>query len=333
MGSGIVIFGIISFVMSLSIVIASGSGFICLLRYLSAAQPINKHLSDLHISKVGTPTMGGLLIVLSSFASSCMLIDSFTVPIVMVFCVVLSFFLIGFVDDYRKLLKKDNLSGLTPRSRLLFEFLLVILIVVYLENNISDLDSIIVPFFGGTINLGILFLPFSFFVIAGSANAVNITDGLDCLASYTVSIAMLALSIICAFSSDPEIANLSIITMSFAGACIGFIWFNAYPAKIFMGDSGSLSMGALMGIVSIIAKIELAYAIIGMIFICEIISTVIQIMYCKYTRYRYGKVSRIFLMAPVHHHFEKLGMHEVTIVNRALVLAIIFGIIGVLSVL
>tara|TARA_B110000014_G_scaffold261830_1_gene254396 strand:+ start:25 stop:801 length:777 start_codon:yes stop_codon:yes gene_type:complete len=247
-----------------------------------------------------------------------------------------SFGLLGAVDDYLKI-KHNNSKGISSWMKFfiqIFLSLLAILLLIKFGNN-EHLKNLYFPFFKNIVlQLGLFFIPFSIFIIVGSSNAVNLTDGLDGLATVPVMLAALSFTLICyvvgnsvfsEYLQIPYIANVgeaSIFCGSIVGACLGFLWFNAPPAKIFMGDTGSLSLGGSLGAVSIIVKHEIILGIIGGLFVLETASVIIQVLSFKLT----GK--RIFMMAPLHHHFEKKGWPESTVVIRFWIISIILALIG-----
>jgi len=250
--------------------------------------------------------------------------------------VVSSFGILGAVDDYLKI-KKKNSTGLPSKLKFFLQIILAIIAINYLNNVIdhSNLKNLYFPFFKNLVlNLGLFFFPFCIFIIVGSSNAVNLTDGLDGLATVPVILVATCFAFISyvvgniVFSNYlqiPYIENVgeaAIFCGSIMGSCLGFLWYNAPPAKIFMGDTGSLSLGSSLGAVSIISKHEIVLAIIGGLFVLETASVVIQVISFKLT----GK--RIFKMAPIHHHFEKKGWPESTVVIRFWIISIILALIG-----
>ena len=247
-----------------------------------------------------------------------------------------SFGLLGAIDDYLKI-KHNNSRGISSRLKIIFQILLsliaVLLLIKFGEN--EHLKNIYFPFFKNLIiHLGLFFIPFSIFIIVGSSNAVNLTDGLDGLATVPVMLVALSFTLICyvvgntVFSEYlqipyiPNVGEASIFCGSIVGSCLGFLWYNAPPAKIFMGDTGSLSLGGSLGAVSIISKHEIVLAIVGGLFVLETVSVIIQVISFKLT----GK--RVFMMAPLHHHFEKKGWAESTVVIRFWIISIILALIG-----
>ncbi len=288
------------------------------------------------IKKSGTPTMGGLMILIGIIVSTLLWADLKNIYIWIVLFVCASLGFLGFLDDYLKI-KYKNSTGINAKYKFFWQFtisLIAILVLVYFTDHENILE-LYIPFFKNLIiNLGLFFIPFGIFVIIGSSNAVNLTDGLDGLATVPVMLVALSFSLICYLVGNtifsnylqiqyiPNVGELSVFCGSIVGSCLGFLWYNAPPAKIFMGDTGSLSLGGSIASVAIIAKHEIVLAIIGGLFVLETASVIIQVVSFKLT----GK--RVFKMAPIHHHFEKKGWAESTVVIRFWIISIILALIG-----
>ena len=313
------------FFTSFGIVLCFGDKFIKYLsKHQSEGQPIREDGPQSHIdNKKNTPTMGGVLIILSVLFSSLLFGNLHNIFIVLSLIVLIGFSFVGFIDDYKKVTKHDY-HGISVKSKIILQ-LIISIICCYIAYKYMNFDSkVYLPFVKDLfVDLGYLFIPWAIFVIIGSSNAVNITDGLDGLAIgpiITSSICLLIISY-----TIPEQRELCIFLSALVGSGLGFLWFNTHPAKVFMGDTGSISIGAVLGFIAVILKQELIYAIIGGIFVIETISDIIQVLYYKKTK------KRIFLMAPLHHHFEKKGWKETTIVTRFWILSFIFAIIGLIQ--
>ncbi|MFQ5481470.1 MAG: phospho-N-acetylmuramoyl-pentapeptide-transferase [Nitrospinaceae bacterium] len=315
-----------------------GPVMIRLLQKLEVRERIRQHGPQQHQIKSGTPTMGGLLI-LSAFLLSTLLWANLSNHYLWVLVgVALGFGLIGYIDDLFKLKKGD---GLKARTKMLFQVLLGLGVAVFLTyfdpHRASFATNLYVPFFkdfapdigeGGYMALIVL-------VIVGTSNAVNLTDGLDGLAIGPVIIAMLTYTgivYLCGHVKFAEYLNiryienageLAVLTSSVVGASLGFLWFNAYPAQMFMGDVGALSLGAILGTLAVIAKQELLLLMVGGIFVIEALSVIIQVVYFRYTG---GK--RFFKMAPLHHHFEHLGWEEPKVIVRFWIIAVVLAMIS-----
>lgn len=299
-------------------------------------QPIRNDGPEGHLAKAGTPTMGGLLIV-GALLTSTLLWARWDNPFVwMVLFVTVSYGLIGFADDYAKV-SKQNTSGVSSKIRLLLGFVISGIAAVWASyfHPVELANYLAFPVFKETLlYLGVLFIPFSMIVIVGAANAVNLTDGLDGLAIMPVMIASGAFGVIAYavgrvdFTSYldvhyvPGTGELLIFVAGLIGGGLGFLWYNAPPAAVFMGDTGSLALGGALGAIAVATKHEIVLAIVGGLFVVEALSVIIQVLYFKRT----GK--RVFLMAPIHHHYEKKGWSEPQIVIRFWIVALILAIIG-----
>ncbi|TWG64795.1 MULTISPECIES: phospho-N-acetylmuramoyl-pentapeptide-transferase [unclassified Aminobacter] len=299
-------------------------------------QPIRADGPQTHFKKAGTPTMGGLM-MLVGIIGSVLLWGNLMSPLVwVVMMVTLCFGAIGFYDDYLKVTKQSHL-GFSGKARLAAEFVVagIAAWVIMSVGNEPFSSSVTFPFVKDfVINLGIFFIPFGAFVMVGAGNAVNMTDGLDGLAIVPVMVAAASFGVIAYLSGNavfadylqihftPGTGELSVVLGAVIGAGLGFLWFNAPPAAIFMGDTGSLALGGLIGAVAVASKHEIVLAIIGGLFVVEIMSVIIQVAWFKLT----GK--RVFLMAPIHHHFEKLGWTESQVVIRFWIIAVMLALIG-----
>lgn len=299
-------------------------------------QPIRQDGPETHFKKAGTPTMGGLMILISAGISVLLWSDLSNPYVWIVAGVIVGFGLIGAADDYAKLTKRSH-AGISGRIRLLFEFAIAAMAVAaYLTVTADGFNTGLAIPFAKTylLPLGVLFIPFAMLVIVGASNAVNLTDGLDGLAIVPVMIACACFGLITYLVGHAVYApylgihfiqgsgELAIICGALIGAGMGFLWFNAPPAMVFMGDTGSLAMGAGLGAIAMIVKHELVLVIIGGLFVLETLSVVIQVASFKLT----GK--RVFAMAPLHHHFEKKGWSEPTIVIRFWIISVILALIG-----
>ena len=327
----------LSVISSMTIVFLIGGSFIKFIELHKITGPIRDDGPIDHvIKKSGTPTMGGILILIGILFGTLLWADLSNPYIWVLLMVVTSFGLLGAIDDYLKI-KHNNSKGISAWMKFIIQIILslfAILLLIKFGNN-EHLKNLYFPFFKNiVVHLGLFFIPFSIFIIVGSSNAVNLTDGLDGLATVPVMLAALSFTLICyvvgnsvfsEYLQIPYIANVgetAIFCGSIVGACLGFLWFNAPPAKIFMGDTGSLSLGGSLGAISIIVKHEIILGIIGGLFVLETASVIIQVVSFKLT----GK--RIFMMAPLHHHFEKKGWAESTVVIRFWIISIILALIG-----
>ncbi len=322
---------------SLIIVLIIGGPFIKMFSKNKIINPIRDDGPGDHIiKKIGTPTMGGLVILIGIIISVLMWSDLSNIYILFSLYILISFGLLGAFDDYKKI-KDDNSSGVSFKFKLFTQIILSVIgvscLTYYLEY--QELTNLYFPFFKDLfINLGWFFIPFSVFVIVGASNAVNLTDGLDGLATVPVILVAACFAFISyiagniIFSEYLQITyiegtgEIAIFCGAIIGSCLGFLWFNAPPAKIFMGDTGSLSLGGSLGAIGIITKHEIVLAITGGLFVLEAFSVIVQVVSYKLT----GK--RVFKMAPIHHHFEKKGWPESTVVIRFWIISIILALIG-----
>ena len=264
------------------------------------------------------PPMGGI-IILTSALLPILLWTQLTPEISLLVFITLFFALLGFIDDYLKL-KTNHHRGLSAKTKILIQFVVTLVCMFILKLQSAEGFTKISLFREVAIDLGYLYLPFAAFVIVGSSNAVNLTDGLDGLAA-TQAITSFAFLGLIAYITQTDV-NITLFCIAFIGAILSFLWFNTHPAKIFMGDVGSLSIGAALGLTSVLIKKEMLFAVIGIIFVIETLSVIIQVSYFKYTKFRYGAGRRIFLMTPIHHHFEKKGWSENTIVIKFWIISI-----------
>ena len=311
-----------------------------LINYFSVKQihnPIRDDGPSEHIvKKIGTPTMGGLMILLGVFSGVLLWGDLSNPYNWFLIYIAGSFGLLGAYDDYKKIMK-NNSSGVSSKFKIVIQIILALIgiLIIYFFSESDEINNLYFPFFKNlVINLGWFFIPFYLFILVGSSNAVNLTDGLDGLATVPVILVAACFAFISYVSGNivfseylqipyiKGVGEASVFCGSIIGACLGFLWFNAPPAKIFMGDTGSLSLGGSLGAVGIITKHEIVLAITGGLFVLEAISVIAQVISFKLT----GK--RIFKMAPIHHHFEKKGWPESTVVIRFWIISIILAMIG-----
>ena len=288
-----------------------------------------------HLNKTGTPTMGGLLILSSLIITTLLWADLENKYILYLLFITISFGVIGFIDDYKKL--KKSKKGMSAKSKIVSQIIVAGILSVIMFNNINSLEEqqFIIPLFKHIIvDLGIYFIPLTILVIISTSNAVNLTDGLDGLAIMPIVLVSGALGIFAYLSGNmnfseylliPYIESAGEITIfigAIIGSGLGFLWFNTYPAQVFMGDVGALSLGAAIGLMAVIVRQEVVLIIMGGIFVLEALSVIIQVLSFRYR----GK--RVFLMAPFHHHFEKKGWAEPKIVVRFWIISFILILIG-----
>lgn len=317
------------------LILFAGLGFVCalvlskfvlpILIRIKAGQTVREDGPQTHLQKNGTPTMGGFIFIISTIVVSFVSIF-FAKPhnYLMILLPLLSmslFGLVGFLDDYIKVVKKQSL-GLNAKQKILLQFVFA-LIISLISYNIAELESyVFIPILKYGISIGIFYIPFSIFVIIALVNSVNLTDGLDGLATSVTILVSLAFMTIARYAEIEMRIFLAILI----GSCLGFLKLNKYPAKVFMGDTGSMALGgAIAGVVTLL-RVELVVPIICFVYFMESVSVIMQVLYFKKT----GK--RIFRMAPIHHHFEQLGWHETKVVAVFCIITIIMGILGVVLV-
>ncbi len=350
---------------SLLIGLAAGPYVIRRLRELKIGQPVRGYGMESHLSKSGTPTMGGVLILLSIAISTLLWVDLSNRFVWIVLLVTLGFGAIGWVDDWRKVVNKDP-EGMRSREKYFWQSVIGLLAALYLVFSVSENSNIgVLELFANWVASGFdvnlppkagLLLPFikevsyplgvlgfvvlTYLVIVGSSNAVNLTDGLDGLAIMPVVMVGSALGVFAYvtgsavyskylfFPHIPGSGELMVFCAAMAGAGLAFLWFNAHPAQVFMGDVGALALGGALGTIAVIVRQEIVLAIMGGIFVVEALSVMAQVMYFKYTRRRYGEGRRLLKMAPLHHHFEKIGWKETQVVVRFWIITMLLCLVG-----
>jgi len=301
-----------------------------------------------HLTKAGTPTMGGLIVLASILVPTILWANIGNLYVVLIVFVTATLGIVGFLDDYLKVVKKKP-KGLIGRYKIVGQVVvgLVVGSVIYFFPHWIDPDlwkvntSTTVPFFKNLeFDFSYLYIPVVVFVITATSNAVNLTDGLDGLAIGTVGIVVFTLGIISYISGNAVLSEyltipflrgngeLAVYCAALVGAALGFLWFNAYPAQVFMGDTGSLALGGAIGALCVLIKKELLLPTLGGIFLAETLSVIIQRMYFKYTKQKYGEGQRVFRMAPLHHHFEMLGWPEPKIVTRFYIISVLLMILS-----
>lgn len=320
---------------ALFITLIIGPWVIRKLKELSFGQYIREDGPQSHHQKAGTPTMGGLMIIFSMVVTTLLWADLTNFYIWLLIGVALGFGAIGFWDDYLKVIKKHN-RGLSGKAKLFWQTVVATLVALALYVYPDFETTLTVPFFKDiNPNLGLAFLPVAVFIIVGTANAVNLTDGLDGLAIGPVTIAAAFYLIFAYLAGNARIAaylqipfvkgvgELSIFLAALVGAGIGFLWFNAYPAQVFMGDVGALALGGILGTAAIAVKQEILLVVVGGLFVVEALSVIMQVCFFKVTN---GK--RIFRMAPIHHHFELKGWPEPKVIVRFWIISLVLGLLS-----
>ncbi|MDR2467612.1 MAG: phospho-N-acetylmuramoyl-pentapeptide-transferase [Spirochaetaceae bacterium] len=304
------------------------------LRLLKIGQSIRNDGPATHLIKGGTPTMGGLMIILSVLISMLFWQNLHSFKVLLTIGAFLGFAAVGFLDDYLKL-RAHNSDGLPVWAKLAGQFVVAVSVVLMLYFSGEGSTALYVPFFKTPIiDMGVWWIPFAVLLLVGESNAVNLTDGLDGLATGLLLFVFGTLAILTYLTGRadysaylnipyiPEAGELTVFCLAALGACVGFLWFNAHPAEVFMGDVGSLSLGGVIATISLIIKKEILILIIGGVFVLEAASVIIQVIVFKYKR------KRVFKMAPLHHHFEMSGWQETKVVTRFWILGGLFAIIA-----
>ena len=350
---------------ALLIGLAAGPAVIRRLSALKIGQPIRGYGMESHFSKSGTPTMGGVLILIAITSSTLLWVDLSNRFIWISLIVTLGFGAIGWADDWRKVVNKDP-EGMPSREKYLWQSVIGILAALWLVFSISENSNgrvlelfinwvssgfdvslppkagLMLPFFKQvSYPLGVLgFVVLTYLVIVGSSNAVNLTDGLDGLAIMPVVMVGSALGVFAYVTGSviyskylflphiPGAGELLIFCAAIAGAGLAFLWFNTHPAQVFMGDVGALALGGALGTIAVIVRQEIVLAMMGGVFVAEALSVMLQVMYFKYTRRKYGEGRRLFRMAPLHHHFEKQGWKETQVVVRFWIITMLLCLLG-----
>ena len=289
-----------------------------ILHRLKFGQSIRAEGPKSHQKKSGTPTMGGIFLIAGIFIAT-LIFAEWNAEIFLALFILFGHFILGFVDDYLKVVRKHN-QGLLARYKLLGQIIIVVVTTFVASELLIDFKPTIwLPIIDTTIDAGNFYLPFMLIVMVGASNAVNLTDGLDGLASGCMAIAASCYAVICLLTGHNELAIFCAATV---GACIGFLKFNFHPAKVFMGDTGSLALGGAFAAVGILTHTEILLAIIGFVFVCEALSVILQVISFQTT----GK--RIFRMSPLHHHFELGGWSEIKVVFVFWIVGLICGVLG-----
>ena len=297
-----------------------------LLRHKQFGQFIREEGPQAHLSKAGTPTMGGIAFIIGITAAvvvSMFMKGSMTTGKIAILLSMYAFGAIGFIDDFNKVAKKQN-EGLTPKQKLVLQVVFGAAVAIFMM--VKEGTTMMIPFFGKTVDFGILYIPFVIFIEVAMANAVNLTDGLDGLAASTSSIVACTFAVI-GMTVHGGNEPMAVAGQAVFGALIGFLLYNHYPAKIFMGDTGSMALGGVLSAMAIVGRMEWLLPIAGLIYVIEALSVIIQVTYFKKTG---GK--RVFRMAPIHHHFELGGWHETKVVRVFCLFTFICCIIAFFSV-
>ena len=292
-----------------------------ILKVLKFGQNVRDDGPRTHLKKSGTPTMGGIIILISLIAATLIVNKNFGGVYAVAIITTIGYGLIGFLDDGIKIIKKRSL-GLRAYQKIIGQVTFALILALYAYNNPDIGSRILIPFTGIYADLGIWYIPFTVFAIVSITNAVNLTDGLDGLSSTVTMIVSLFFVFVCYGLNMDE---LSLFAAGIAGSCLGFLRYNSYPAQVFMGDTGSLALGGAVSALAVLSRLTLFIPIVGIIYVAEVLSDILQVGSYKLT----GK--RIFKMAPIHHHFELSGWHETKVVSVFGIVTALFCLIGILS--
>jgi phospho-N-acetylmuramoyl-pentapeptide-transferase len=305
------------------------------LKRLKIGQSVRNDGPETHLKKGGTPTMGGVLIILSVMLSMLLWQDMNNKKVWLTLGAFLAFGLIGFIDDYLKVSRRNS-AGVSAKGKLIAQFTVAlgISLILYFSGD-EGITALYLPFFKNPVaDLGVWWIPFAMLLLVGESNAVNLSDGLDGLAAGLLLLVFITLGVLAYLSGRADYSSylgipyitgageLAVFCFAGAGACVGFLWFNTHPAEVFMGDVGSLSLGGVIATISLIIKKEILILIIGGVFVLEAASVIIQVLYYKLRK------KRIFKMAPLHHHFELSGWAETKVVIRFWILGGLFAVIA-----
>ena len=334
---------VLAILTSLAISLLVGPTMIRKLTQYKVGQSVRDNGPQTHLIKAGTPTMGGALILVSIAIATLLWADLHNRYVWVVLFTTLGFGIIGWVDDWRKVVHR-NPKGLLAKEKYFWQSVIGFSVAGYLyaTSSLPANTELIVPFFKHLVfPLGAFgFIVLTYLVIVGSSNAVNLTDGLDGLAIMPTVLVSSALAIFAYATGHlffskylgipyvPGAGELAVFCSAVAGAGLGFLWFNAYPAEVFMGDVGALALGAALGTVAVIVRQEIVLFIMGGVFVVETVSVAAQVSYFKYTKYKYGEGQRIFLMAPLHHHYEQKGWKETQVVVRFWIITMMLVLLG-----
>lgn len=295
---------VFAFAISLAVCLIIGPVLIPALRRLKFGQSVRSDGPERHLQKQGTPTMGGVMFFFSLILGTIFLAGDSHITYFLLVCA-LGFGLIGFIDDYIKIVKKRSL-GLTPKQKIIGQLTISIILSAAAVHLLQVSTEVMIPVLGWSVDFGLLYIPFLIFLLVGTTNAVNLTDGLDGLASGVTLIVALGYTLIGVLQGQ---ATVVVFGAALVGSCLGFLVFNHHPAKVFMGDTGSLLLGGAVAALAIMTKTELLLPLIGIVYVAEVISDIIQVGV-----YKWKKV-RVFKMAPLHHHFELCGWSETKVVR------------------
>ena len=313
---------IYSVIVAFLIVLLLGPIIIPALKKYKFGQFIREEGPQSHMKKQGTPTMGGIMFIIASIITTLIVYQGMTMPLLFTLITMLGYGLIGFIDDRLKIKKKNN-EGLKAHQKFAGQLLVALILTVYAYYSKDIGSAVHIPFTNKMWNLGIWYIPFMIFVIVGTVNGVNLTDGLDGLgAGVTVLVSVFFTIVTYAMNKT----DMAIFCGALTGSLLGFLKYNSYPAQVFMGDTGSLALGGAISAIAVLLKMPFILVIVGAIYVIEVLSVIIQVVSFKLTK------KRVFKMAPLHHHFEQCGWHETKIVSWFCIFTAIFCLVGFLAI-
>ncbi len=326
-----------AFIIAMVISIIFGKHFIKFIKRKQFGQIIREDGPQTHLKKMGTPTFGGILIICSIMITLFMCGNFNSVPLLATICIMLSYFFLGWLDDYLKVIRRNS-DGVSAKGKLLWQFVTSLAVSYYLVKTGTIDTNIYLPFIKGpVIDVGMSYILFASIVIVGFSNAVNLTDGLDGLAIGPIIISAAGLAVFSYVTGHAEISSylliphlenageLTVFSSCMIGAGVGFLWYNSYPAQIFMGDVGALSLGGALGTIAVLTKNEFLFLILGGVFVVEALSVIIQVVSYKLRK------KRVFKMAPIHHHFELMGWAEPKVIVRFWIISLFLAIMSIVS--
>lgn len=313
---------IYSVIVAFLIVLLLGPIIIPALKKFKFGQFIREEGPQSHLKKAGTPTMGGIMFIIASIITTLIVYQGITMPLLFTLITMLGYGMIGFIDDTLKIKKKNN-EGLKAYQKFAGQLVVALILTVYAYHSKDIGSAVHIPFTNKMWDLGVWYIPFMIFVIVGTVNGVNLTDGLDGLgAGVTVLVSVFFTVVTYAMNRT----DMAIFCGALTGSLLGFLKYNSYPAQVFMGDTGSLALGGAISAIAVLLKMPFILVIVGAIYVVEVLSVIIQVVSFKLTK------KRVFKMAPLHHHFEQCGWHETKVVSWFCIFTAIFCMLGFLAI-
>jgi phospho-N-acetylmuramoyl-pentapeptide-transferase len=313
---------IYSVIVAFLIVLLLGPIIIPALKKFKFGQFIREEGPQSHMKKAGTPTMGGIMFIISSIITTLIVYQDITMPLLFTLITMLGYGMVGFIDDTLKIKKKNN-EGLKAHQKFLGQVVVALILTVYAYHSKDIGSAVHIPFTNKMWDLGIWYIPFMIFVIVGTVNGVNLTDGLDGLGAGVTVLVSVFFTVV---TYSMHKTDMAIFCGALTGSLLGFLKYNSYPAQVFMGDTGSLALGGAISAIAVLLKMPFILVIVGAIYVIEVLSVIIQVVSFKLTK------KRVFKMAPLHHHFEQCGWHETKVVSWFCIFTAIFCLVGFLAI-